>query len=430
MNLTTTTTPTPHSQEAEDGLLSCFLQCPDLLADAVLTIAPADFHHAASRLLYSVMLGFNKEGRRMDLVTLSQFLIDGGMMDRIGGPSRLAELYNYLPAPTLYAEYRRILHNKAKLRGIISACTDIATEAHGHHEDLDTFLAAAGEKVFAALKQRETAGRRAFGEILEAYLEEWEGRLTGEVPAAVPSRWPSWNEAFGGITPRYWLIAGYPSDGKSALMQNLMEDMLAAGRGVLVFSHEMDELECTDRLVSARTQIDSRQITFPHEHPLTREDLPKITRAVAEMQPWKLHLRCEPTWTIEQIVAETRVMMRRHPDIGLVACDYLQLVATEGRFGSRAEQVAHVSRTWKREINGAHRVASVMLSQLNDDGRTLDSRAPNQDANNIVFIEKDGLRVVKNRGGVRDEVLPITLKRATYTFENADIWNETGRWRR
>ncbi|WP_075090032.1 DnaB-like helicase C-terminal domain-containing protein [Verrucomicrobium spinosum] len=156
------------------------------------------------------------------------------------------------------------------------------------------------------------------------------------------------------------------------------------------------------------------------------------------MMNFGLHLRCEPTWTVEQIVAETRAMKRRNANLKLVVVDYLQLVPTAKDFGAkRSDQVAYISRTLKRDVSAANGIAVVVLSQLNDDGKTLDSRAPGQDASNVLFIEQagetrdpvtrkavkkeGGLRVAKNRNGPRGHLLPIRLEGASFCFEEREM---------
>ena len=76
----------PFSDEAEKGVLSCFLQSPnELLNDAQVSIPVESFYHPANRMLYEVLLEFNNKSLPVDLVTLfkqNQNVI-GGLLVRV-----------------------------------------------------------------------------------------------------------------------------------------------------------------------------------------------------------------------------------------------------------------------------------------------------------------------------------------------------------
>ena len=310
----------PSSEDAESGILSCFLHDPKLLGDSRGTIPPSWFYHPARRMLYEQMLDMDIEGLPVEYIGLSQRLHDKGLMARIGGDGVLAELLDFVPAPTHYNYHRGILRDKALLRDILALCSETEAAVHEFQSDVPALLGATTERFFALTKQHQSAGRATFRDILTRYVETWEDRMAGRIDTGIPTRWQSFNQTFGGITPRLWLIAGFPSDGKSALLQNMIEDTLAHGKHVLWFSYEMDEIEVTDRLVTARTGLDSQVIFFP-QNGVNRGEAQRITRAIGEMQAWGLHLRCEANWSVEQIVSETRALCPRPgPDDPGSAC--------------------------------------------------------------------------------------------------------------
>lgn len=419
----------PFSNDAEKGVLSCFLHNPAvLLADARVSIPPEAFYHPANRLLFGVMLDQDAAGQPIEYITLSEYLQAKGLMDKIGGQGALAELLDFVPTPAHYGYFKGIMRDKLLLRQIIGTCTESIQNAYEYQEDVPALLGTTTEKFFALSKQQQGVGRKSFKDIMNDYADTWEDRMAGRITTGIPTRWRTFNSTFGGILPRLWLIAGFPSDGKTSLLQNMVEDTLATDKHVLWFSYEMEEMEIVDRLITARTELDSQAVFFP-QNGVSRDASRKITAAVGELQRWPLHLRCEATWTADQIVAEARAMVLKYP-IGLVAIDYLQLVPSDKKFNTRAEEVAYMSRTFKL-ASASLGLPFIVLSQLNDDGKTKESRAPNQDSSNIVFIESQtsttdrrgkttttpaGLRVVKNRNGKRGDLLPIRLCGPTFTF--------------
>jgi replicative DNA helicase len=61
-------------------------------------------------------------------------------------------------------------------------------------------------------------------------------------------------------------------------------------------------------------------------------------------------------------------------NLGMVIVDYLQLVPSSKTFDNRAQEVASMSRAFKLG-SLALNVPFVILSQLNDDGKTKEDRA-------------------------------------------------------
>lgn len=414
----------PRSDDAERGVLSCFLQNPEeLFSDARLILSPEAFYHAGNRLLFEELLAFEAapEKKPLDLVTLSQWLLDRKLMDQIGGPATLAELYNFVPTPAHYSHYCGILRDKLLLRSIVKECSATIQACYEHEDAPREVASGICTRLLDTLSPRQLERRQSFDAMLFEYTAEFRKRMKGETDAALPSRWPSFNRTFGGITPTLWLISGYPSQGKSTLAQNLVEDVVHAGRQAAWYSYEMNPTECIDRLMVSDTSVDPRKIFFPKDHPPTSQEQDRITDTLVKMHGWGLHLRTDASLTIEDIDADVRLLKTKH-DLALVVIDYAQLVPTSAKkFHTRAEEMAHVSRSCKR-ISRVHGVAIVLLSQQNDEGRTLDSRAFTQDASNYLILEdphgdhEGGLRVTKNRNGQRGDLLPITLDGKRFQF--------------
>lgn len=408
----------PRSEESETGILSCLLSNPLALCDDCKLHVPEDyFHHVGLRLLYTEILAAHAKAIPISLPTLSQWLTDRETFDKVGGMATLLDLLNFDPTPAHYPYFIGILRDKWLLRRTAQACTLGAQQCYEHHENVPDAVASICGAIFDTVKPELSKGHKSFKTHVSEYLDTWQGRANGSIEAGIPTRWNCFNTTFGGVTKTMWVVAAFPSQGKSTLAQNIIEDVLAHGKHAIWYSYEMDEAECMDRLMVSRTQISSQKVLFPAMHTLQNEDNRKITRAVADMQTWGLHLRCEPTWTIEQVEADVKNLCAKHP-IGLVVLDYLQLIGTDKTFSTRAEHVAHVSRRIKLRISAQNHVAALVLSQLNDDGRILDSRAASQDGANIMTIEGEkGIKVIKNRNGPKGHLLPLRLNGALFTFE-------------
>lgn len=429
----------PYAEQAEKGLISSFLNNAELLSDAQNTLPAEAFYQPDCRLIYEVMLEMHGDERPVSYITLSEHLENHGKIHQAGGQGRLAELLDFEPIPTLYPYYRGLVIDKHLSRRIINACDASKADVMERLDSPQVVLDAASDRFYAIQKQQTAKGHRPFKEILSTYLTTWEDRLNGKKPSGIPTRWRAFNQTFGGLTPALWLIAGYPSDGKSSLAQNLVEDVLAHGKHALWFSEEMSETDLVDRMLTAKSRLNSQKIFFP-QNGVDRTDMRAITVAAGHMQEWPLHLRCETGWTFEQMMSETRAIALKH-DLGVVVIDYLQLLTTTKDYDTRAQQIAAITRGMKR-TSGSLGVPIVFLSQLSDDGKTYEGRSPTQDAVNALCIEQEqegwdkatrknvkrpaGLRVAKNRNGRKGHLLPIYLDGATFTFRERDTPQDDG----
>ena len=96
----------PASMECEKGVLSCMMQAPEYaIAKAQAILKPEHFHSGPNRLLYALLLEFQRDGLPIDAVALQQALMDRKQMDAVGGPAAVAEIYTFAPTPAHVAHY-------------------------------------------------------------------------------------------------------------------------------------------------------------------------------------------------------------------------------------------------------------------------------------------------------------------------------------
>jgi hypothetical protein len=172
----------PCDDEAEQGVLSCFLHEPALLMDAQTCLPDVSFHHPANRLLYTVLKDFHEGGRRpVEYIALTGYLRDRGQLDGIGGAGMLSELLNFIPTPTHYGYYKRRLKDKLELRDLITACTEAVNRAYEPHEDVRQFTSEMYGR-FALLEHAQELTEDDGCSIvdLEAYEPDPEENLLGD----------------------------------------------------------------------------------------------------------------------------------------------------------------------------------------------------------------------------------------------------------
>jgi replicative DNA helicase len=229
----------PFSNDAEKGILSCFLHNPEpLLADAPDHIPPEAFYHAANRLMYEVMQQFRDEGRPIEYIALSQWLMDKGLMDKIGGQGALAELLDFIPTPTHYTYYRGLVRDKWIFRKGIQIGTEHVEKAYANQADkpdewVDKFAADAVE-LQRQVQQGSTVRdgldiSRVHDEMVDTMYET--GPSTG---------FPWLDKTLGGlIRTALTLFQGKRGIGKSAFTRRIAWHAACAGIPTDIYTVEM-----------------------------------------------------------------------------------------------------------------------------------------------------------------------------------------------
>ena len=128
--------PPPHSIEAEQGVLSCVLQSPALLADC----PPAeDFYD----LRHQVIIQAARSVKNLDAFTLRQRLHDSGQLDDVGGDAYLAQISEAAPSPANLPNYLDTMREKTERRRIITTAGELVEMAHSYDGDMEDFQWAA-----------------------------------------------------------------------------------------------------------------------------------------------------------------------------------------------------------------------------------------------------------------------------------------------
>lgn len=359
----------PYSDDAEKGVLSCFLQDPvDLLNDAQVTLPAEAFYHPVNRAIYEELLGFNNqpEQKALDLVTFSQHLIDRGLMDKIGGPAFLAELLSFVPTQAHYPYYKGILRDKFLLRRVIAACTEGIQSAYEYQEDVPGLLDHVEQRVLAV--REESLARDQVRPLKDHVADaidtiqemlQHPGMLRG-----VSTGYGLLDKITNGLQgSEMFVIAARPSMGKTSLAMNIVEHVaVVQQKPVAVFSLEMSASMLVRRLIAARAAVSMGRINAGMLH---REEQKAVMTACKELQ--KSHIFIDDTNGLDilELRAKARRLKKQH-GIALIAIDYLQLVTSKTRRAqdSRQIEISEISAGLKglaKELD----LPIMVLAQLN-----------------------------------------------------------------
>ena len=442
--------PLPHALGPEKSILSSMLADPAKYVPMALDagFGESHFYLPAHAVLFSVLVEFFRHNETPDLVSLNQYLTDRGKIDAVGGPYAITDIFGYAPNAGYFASHLREVRAKHVLRRMIRACSAIIESADDPPEDVAEFLDAAEREVLAVRDDLETSGEDlGVGGVLQEWVKDFEDDLQGHPRIqGLTTGYPLLDRMTGGLMPgTLSLIAARPSQGKSALMMNLVSHIcIDLGVPVLVFSLEMTKKALLGRLVSIRSGYDRNRLRDgqrPSNH-----DLKRIIRARDEIGAAGLWVDERAALTVDQVRSKAR-RVHREKGIGAVFVDYLGQVRGQSKQAqvSREREVSEISAGMKalakelgisvvclaqfsrkvEERGGKNELAArPRLSDLRDSGSL------EQDADLVLLIHPVGMNsappdgavdllVEKNRDGATGTV-PMVFTKELSRFGERD----------
>jgi replicative DNA helicase len=396
----------PSAHTSEKAVISSILKDATLLKRAAADGVTADsFHHPDTKTLWTACRELPaSDNNQYDLIAVVQHLTESGTLDRIGGASQVVECYNYAPTPAGWTQWVSTLKEYQARRMAQSAAREIATadDAAGAIASFRTTLQSLQQVVSG--KQRSIDADKASKQFIENLLRDYN---SGDLPG-MSTGIAELDEICGGMRPgEFWVIAGKPSRGKSVLMLQIASKFISDQRPVAIHSLEMMTHEVIGRLISTMTHTNYGSITQPRS--AAKHELQKIQTGVEQISSAPLWIDSSSNQSIDSIAAEAERIRDLHGSLDLVVVDYLQLIrGSRSSRESREEEVARVSGGLK-QLAKHLQCPVISASQLNDNNQVRESRAIEQDADALLFIAEDGLKVGKLRNGRRDVVLPLRL---------------------
>ena len=396
----------PHSVEAEQAVLGSILIDSRCLTDVIGIVRPEDFYLKQNREIYETIYTMFNFSQTIDPVTVLDKMRELGVYHD-NSRDYVLQLMEITPTAANAVRYANIVKDKAMLRALSDASTDISQMVEEQVGTTSEILEAAEKKIYAIRKGERGDSLEPIGVTLHKVFD----RLTelSQSDSAIPGMSTGMRDLdkkINGLNNSdLLLVAARPAMGKSAFALNLALNVAKKyKKTVAIFNLEMSREQLAMRLLAIESFVDGQKMQTGK---LTEEEWSKLSMASVALSQTDIRIDDNPSIT----VAEMNAKCRRVENLGMVVIDYLQLMSGSG-YGkgsgdSRVNVVSDISRSLKimaKELN----VPVICLSQLSrgPESRT-DKRPMLSDLRESGAIEQDA-----------DEVL--FLYRAEYYNENSE----------
>ena len=120
----------PNDEVVERTILGQLVLENSLISEAEQLLTDQDFHLASHRLIWQTIVEMNKQGRSIDLVTLSAEINLKGQLQQIGGHTEIARLIDGIPRSDTIEPYARTLKRFTMWRNIIAISYGIIDKSY------------------------------------------------------------------------------------------------------------------------------------------------------------------------------------------------------------------------------------------------------------------------------------------------------------
>ena len=364
-------------------------------------VTAEDFYRADHQLIFRAIAELCGSHKPCDFITLCEHLRHHNKLEEAGGVSYLGTLANDTPSAANVLAYVEIVRERAVLRTLIAAGSDIAEmgfrpDGRTHTDLIDL----AEQKVFAIRNKSQHAqgGWHTMPKLMdkvELRIEQMRANQGGL--AGLSTGFTELDKLTTGLHPGDLVIlAGRPSMGKTSLALNIAEHVaLYEKKSAAVFSMEMPADQLALRVLSSFARIDMGKLRSGE---LEDRDWDRLVSQGGLVREAPLYIDDTGALSPLELRARARRMKQRH-DIQLIVVDYIQLMQVPGSKENRTNEISEISRglkTLAKELE----IPVIALSQLNRGVEQRDNKRPRmsdlresggieQDADIVAFIYRD-----------------------------------------
>ena len=388
-------------------------------------------------IIYNSILELYKLGVDVDIVTVSNRLMNTKKLKDIGGRTVINELALNAPSPSLtrrivdevlqQTTYRKVASVVDEFKDKLSTATEINPVCMEYCSTISSIISGNVES-----DKVESISAGADDVISDLYKSKEKGCI------GLDCGYPSLNYYLGGLQKgKIYIIGARASMGKSALAMNIAE-YVSKTNNVLFVSLEMDKKEYAQRLMLGRAGVD---ISVVNTGRISEEQIQRVKEQKCYLDTLSLYIETKTPCRVSDIELAIINLQSTKGSCDLVIVDYLQLLTPTSRSGkTRETEVSEMSRELKN-LAVKYNVPILVLSQLSralesrEDKRPMlsdlrESGAIEQDADVVMFVYRDEyyhpdepasrggaeLLVRKNRGGINNRDINMCFNSSKVKF--------------
>ena len=253
----------PQNIEAEQAVLGAMLIKKEAVIEAMEILRPEDFYRDAHRVVFEAIMAVFQNDSAVDMITVTEQLKKSDLLDKAGGVAGVTALANAVPTAANVVYHAKIVREKAELRELINAGSEITGWAFEDSDDVDAVMDKAEKRILEVTARENSADFTSMKDIVISVFKQIEERSTNKGGlTGVASGFTDLDRLTSGFQPSdLILVAARPSMGKTAFTLNIASYVAVhLDKPVAFFSLEMSKEQLAQRMLCSEGGIDSQRL--------------------------------------------------------------------------------------------------------------------------------------------------------------------------
>jgi replicative DNA helicase len=207
----------PYSRDAEQAVLGSMLRDNAVIGDVIPVVRVENFYTDAHQKIFKAITDLYEKGQPADPVTLAELLNERKQIEDVGRHPYIVELLKAAPTAANAEYYARIVRDKAILRSLIHASTEIGRDAWDQVRPADELLESAERKILEIAQLGMTGQTFTLEEIVNEAYERIDQRhqQASDSISGIPTGFADLDNLTAGLqNSELVIIAARPSVGK------------------------------------------------------------------------------------------------------------------------------------------------------------------------------------------------------------------------
>ena len=360
----------PHNFLAEQMVLNCLILNPETIKYTIKLLPVGAFYFTNHQQIYKILKFMHKNKLLIDILSLTVFLQENNLLERVGGLRVLIELTNQSVNLIHLEDYIKLLKDKFLRRSIIKLGYQISNSGYITNIPLDKVLLELDSEISDLLTQFENQPILSSAQLLNSMFSELKKKFLNPKLPGLSSGFKNLDNLLQGFQRSDLIIlAGRPSVGKTALSLTLALNILQNSQLPLIFfSLEMSKEQIMYRILSAETTISQTKLKNGQ---LDQNDWIKLTKVIKIIAKLPFFIDETASLSIQDLRLKLKSILLKQAKIGAIIIDYLQLMESSSfKTTNRVQELSYITRSLKnlaKEFN----IPIIALSQLS---RNVDNR--------------------------------------------------------
>ena len=365
----------PHNFLAEKMVLSSILTNSEAIEIIIKNISIEAFYFKNHQELFKAFLFMYQDKQQIDVITLTTFLQENGLLNKIGGVKVLIDLLNQISNLVYLDEYIRLIKDKFLRRSLIKLGYKAINSSYITNLPLENILNEFEDQLFNLTNDfKPTKLYTSADLVYNIFLELKQKATYPNLPGLTSGFYALDSLTQGFQKSDLIIIAGRPSIGKTAFSLTLSLNVIKYSKlPLVIFSLEMSKEQIMYRLLSMETNISQSRL---RSGKLYKTDWIKLNKIVKILSKLPLFVDDSSDLSVQEIRSKIKIILSQYKTIGLIIIDYLQLMQNSILNSSnRAQELSQITRALKnvaREFN----IPIIALSQLSRNVETRSDKKP------------------------------------------------------